>query len=376
MGKKDYEMPGDIRAWGVYVPDQAIEEVTKTLKSKWLNTGEKEKIFREKFCQRFGAPYCVGTANGTASLRATLAMLGVGPGDEVVSTPMTFIATNTSILEQGATPVFADINYNDFNINPDSIEEKITSRTKAIMCVHFAGNPCQMDKIWEIGRKHNLPVIEDSAHAMGSKYKGNYIGSKGDLACFSLQVVKIVTTGDGGLITTTHEKYFDQLKRYVWYGVDRSKKETKLLDPLPDDIDILGFKYNMNDITASLGIAAMDTFDIPFKRRQEVGLRYRTELADCSKIKLIQLSPDQSPNFQIFPVHVEGRIEFAEHMKAKGIQVNVNNRRNDRYSIFGGLRDLPNVEKADNDMILLPIHYDLTDDDVTRVIEAVKEYDK
>jgi len=373
---KDYEMPGDIRLWGVYVPDNAAEEVAKVLKSKWLNTGKQEKLFRQKFCEKFNISYCVATPNCTASLRASLAMLGVGPGDEVVSTPYTFIATNTSILEQGATPVFADIKYNDFTIDPDSVEKKITSKTKAIICVHYAGNACDMERLWDIGRRYNLPVIEDCAHALGSKYNGNPVGSQGDIACFSLQVVKIVNTGDGGIISTTKEEYYKKLKKYIWYGVDRDEKATRLIDPLPDDIDILGFKYNMNDITATLGIAAVDSFEIPFNRRREVGERYRRELADCKKVKLIQLAPYQSPNYQIFPIHVENRLEFAEHMQKYSIQVNVNNRRNDRYSIFGELRkDLPNLEKADNDAILLPVHYDLTDDDVTKIIKAVREYD-
>lgn len=376
MTSKDYELNDQIRAWGVYMADAAGDAVKETLRSKWLNTGKQEKLFREKFRARFGAPYAVATVNGTASLRASMAMLGIGPGDEVISTPFTFIATNTSILEQGAAPVFADIQYNDFNIDPDSIEERITEKTKAIICVHYAGNPCNMDRIWDIGRKHKLPVIEDCAHALGSKYNGKFVGSQGDIACFSFQVVKIVTTGDGGMITTTHEDYYKKLKRYVWYGVDREEKAPKLLDPLPDDIEILGFKYNMNDITATLGVVAMDHFDVPFNRRQEIGKRYRAELGDLKRTKLIQLAPYQTPNYQIFPVHVEDRKAFAEHLAERGIQVNVNNRRNDRYSVFGGLRDLPNVKRADEDMILLPIHFDLTDDDVGRIIQGVKEYDR
>ncbi len=375
MSKKDYQMEGNIRTWGVYVPDEAGAEVQKILKSKWLNTGKQEKLFRQKMCEKFNIPYCVATNNGTASLRASLAMLGVGPGDEVISTPYTFMATNTSILEQGATPVFADIKYDDLNIDPGSIKERITDKTKAVICVHYAGNPCDMDEIREIGRENNLPIIEDSAHAIGSKYKGQYIGSTGDIACFSFQVVKIITCGDGGIISTTNEEYYEKLKKYIWYGVDRDNKETRLLDPLPDDIDILGFKYNMNDIIATLGIVGLDNIEEPMKRRKEIGERYREELAGCSKIKLLNYSPDKTPNYQIFPIHVEGRTDFAKHMQKYSIQVNVNNRRNDRYSVFGGKRDLPVTERVDNDVILLPIHADLTDQQVEMIIKAVMEYD-
>jgi dTDP-4-amino-4,6-dideoxygalactose transaminase len=376
MSKKDYDMEGDIRLWGTYVPDEAITSVQDILRSKWLNTGKQEALFRQKMCEKFNIPYCVAVSSGTAALRASLAMLGVGSGDEVISTPYTFLATNTSILEQEAAPVFADIKYDDLNIDPVSIRQRITDKTKAIICVHYAGNTCDMDEIKQIGRENNIPIIEDCAHAMGSKYKGRYTGSLTDIACFSFQVVKIITCGDGGVISTTNEEYYKKLKKYIWYGVDRETKETKLLDPLPDDIEILGFKYNMNDIVATLGIAGLNNFEIPMKRRKEIGEKYRKELAGCSKVKLMNYSHDKTPNYQIFPIHIEGREEFAEHMQKCSIQVNVNNRRNDRYSVFGGKRDLPVTEKADNDVILIPIHSDLTDHQVDRVIRAVHEYDR
>ena len=196
MPKKDYEIGDEIRAWSTYVPEEAAERVKETLNSKWINTGLREKELREKACKKWEFPYCVAVNNGTSALRASLAMLGVGPGDEVVSTPYTFIATNTAILEQGAKPVFADIRYDDLNIDPKSIEAKITDKTKAISIVHYGGNPCDLDEIRAIAKKHGLPLIEDSAHALGSKYKGRYIGASGDVVCFSLQVVKIITCGD------------------------------------------------------------------------------------------------------------------------------------------------------------------------------------
>src|SRR3989344_8313204 len=166
-----------IPLWSSFVPEETADEVKRVLNSGWLNTGEKERLFRETFRKKFNVSYCVATNSGTAALKASLATLGVRQGDEVVTTPFTFIATNTSILEMGATPVFADIQYDTLNIDPQSIEQKITDKTKAIMCVHYGGNPCDMDKIRKIGRDHNLPIIEDAAHAMGSKYKGQYIGT-------------------------------------------------------------------------------------------------------------------------------------------------------------------------------------------------------
>jgi dTDP-4-amino-4,6-dideoxygalactose transaminase len=375
---KDYEMPGEVRTWGVYVPDEAIKRVTEVLKTGWLNTGKNEKLLRETFCERFGAKYCVAVNNGTAALRATYSMLGIGPGDEVVTTPYTFIATNTAILEQGATPVFADVRYEDLNITAESIEKKLTWKTKAIVVVHYAGNPVDLDEIRALAKYSELPLIEDSAHAIGSRYKDKYIGETGELVTFSLQAVKIVTAGDGGLIVTNKEKYYSKLKEKIWYGIDRDNKQTNLFyDPLPDDITTLGFKYNMNDIIASLGVSAINNFDKPFSWRQYIGEQYRKELGNLNKIKLLKYYSDREPNYQIFPVHVKKRKEFAQFMWDAGIQVVVNNRRNDKYSIFGGKqRDLTTLDIVDKDVILLPIHYDLSDTEMNKVIDKVREYDK
>lgn len=375
---KDFEMKDElIRTWSTFLPDEAGKEVSKILKSKWINTGKQEKTFREKLCKRFNFKYCVACNSGTAALKAALATIGVGPKDEVVTTPYTFIATNTSILEMGARPVFADICYNTLNINPSSIAEKINQNTKAIMVVHYGGIPCDMDEIREIGKTYNLPIIEDSAHALGSKYKEKYIGEEGDIITFSFQVVKIINTGDGGLITTTNEKYYELLKRLVWYGVDRENKITELIDPLPNDIDILGFKANMNDIVATLGIVGIDNFDLPFYRRKKIGELYRKELSDLNKVKLLHYPKYITPNYQIFPIHVTDRERFSLFMRDKSIMVNVNNRRNDRYTIFGGISSrLPETEKADQDTILVPLHADLSDKDVNRILEAIFEYDK
>lgn len=380
MSKKDFELEDNIiRVWSTYIHEEAITEITKTLRSKWINTGKKERELRNKACRKWNFPYCVAVNNGTSALRASLAMLGVGPGDEVVSTPFTFIATNTVILEQGAKVIFADIKYDDLNINPKSIEQKITRRTKAIMVVHYGGNPADLDEIRKVGRKHNLPVIEDAAHAMGSKYKGEYIGARGDIVCFSLQVVKIINSGDGGLIATSNERYYKKLKKIIWYGIDREEKKTNLLDPLPESFrgDTLGFKYNMNDITATLACVGLDHFEEAATKRRIIGERYREELALCPKIKLMKYYKDRSPNYQIFPIHVKNRVRFAEYLRKKNIMVNINNRRNDIYPMFGGLRkDLVMTAAADSDVVLLPIHTDLTKEQVSHIIKTVKDAEK
>lgn len=375
---KDYEIKDEILTWATFIPEEAITRLGETLRSKWTNTGPREKELREKACKKWGFPSCVAVNSGTSALRASYAMLGVGTGDEVISTPFSFIATNTAILEQGAKPVFADIRYDDLNVDPKSIEAKITDKTKAISIVHYGGNPCDLDEIRAIAKKHNLPLIEDSAHALGSKYKGKYIGETGDIVCFSLQVVKIINSGDGGFIVTGKEDYYKELKKIIWYGIDREDKERDVLDPLPSSFkgEKLGFKYNMNDIVATLAGAGVDHFDEPAKRRKEIGERYRKEFADLKKIKLLTYYPDREPNYQIFPVHVTDRSAFAKYMQERKIMLRINNRRNDIYPMFGGFcADLVELKRADEDAILLPIHYDLTDQQVDHIINSVKEYE-
>lgn len=380
MKKKDYELDNNIiRTWSTYIPKEAASAVAKTLQSKWINTGKKELELRKKVSKKWNIPYCIAVNSGTSALRASLAMLGIGWGDEVISTPFTFIATNTAILEQGAKPVFADIKYDDLNIYPKSIEKKITPKTKAIMIVHYGGNPCDLDEIRAIGRKQNLPIIEDSAHAMGSKYKGKYIGATGDIVCFSLQVVKIINSGDGGLIATSNKKYYEKLKKIIWYGIDREEKKTNLLDPLPESFkgDTLGFKYNMNDITATLACVGLDHFEEAAAKRKKIGGRYRKELAGLPGLKLMKYYHDREPNYQIFPVHVKNRLRFAKYLRKHNIMVNINNRRNDIYPMFGGFQnDLVITARADKDIVLLPIHADLTEKQVDYIIEKVKEASK
>lgn len=380
MEKKDYELEDNvIRSWSTFVPEEAIGEIAKTLRSKWINTGKKEKELRKKACQKFNFPYCVAVNNGTAALRACLAMLGVGPGDEVISTPFTFIATNTAILEQGAIPVFADIKYDDLNINPQCIEKKITPKTKAIMIVHYGGNPCDLDEIRSIGKKHHLPIIEDAAHALGSKYKGEYIGAKGDLVCFSLQVVKIITSGDGGMIASSNKVYYEKLRKIIWYGINRDEKKRSLLNPLPVSFrgDILGFKYNMNDITATLACVGVDHYDEAARKRQIIGERYRKELVACRNITFMKYYQGRTPNYQIFPIHVEHRLRFAKFMRTHNIMININNRRNDIYPMFGGFRkDLPETARADRDVVLLPMHADLSHEQVSYIIKKVQDAER
>ena len=375
--KLDYKINKEIRTWSINIPKRVINELRKTINSKWINTGPKELRFRELIKKRFKSKYAVATNSGTSSLRCALASLGVGSGDEVISTPYTWLATNTAILEQGAKPVFADINYDDLNISAKDVEKKITKKTKAIICVHYAGNAVEIEKLSKIANKHKIPLIEDCAHAMGSEYKGKPIGSSGNVCCFSFQCVKIVTCGDGGAITCNNKKIYDKLQSKIWYGFNKEKKKINFLNPVPEDPDGLGFKMNMNDIIATFACVAMEELDNSLKKRKVIGDLYRKELGNLNKIKLLNYKKNRKPNYQIFPIHVSDREKFAKYMWNNNVQVNINNRRNDAYSIFGGLdKSLKNLNRVDEDIILLPIHLDLKKKEVSKIIQLVKKFDK
>jgi len=365
-----------ISLFASFIPKEAGEEVKKVIESGWINTGPKEALFRERLNEKFDFRYSVATNSCTSALRASLALLKVGRGDEVVTTPWTMVATNTAILEQQATPVFADIEYDTLNIDPKSITEKITDKTKAIMCVHYAGCPCRLDELRKIERDYNLQIVEDSAQALGAKYNGKYVGSTGELICFSFQAVKIITSGDGGLIATNKKSYYEELKQRIWFGIDKDKRIDSPLGKFPTDIAVLGFKYTMNDITATLGLVGLDHFDEALEKRKSIAKWYTEELENCPQIELLHYPQNVESSYWMFPMHVKNRLRFAKFMREHDVEVSVHNWRNDRYSIFGGKQDLPNVEKVNDDIIHIPIHANLTDEQVETVIKTIKEWCK
>ena len=208
-----------------WIDNQDIEAVTETLKSDYLTTGPKIKEFEEKFADYVDAKYAVAIANGTAALHAATYAAGIKEGDEVITTPITFAATANSVFYQDATPVFADIDPQTYNIDPESIKEKITEKTKAIIPVHYTGQPCDMDKIKEIANENDLIVIEDGAHAVGATYKEQKIGSIGDMTTFSFHPVKNMTTGEGGMITTDSKELYDKLIKFRTHGITKNDSE-------------------------------------------------------------------------------------------------------------------------------------------------------
>lgn len=364
-----------INPFKVHMPESVKEPLLETIFSGYIGQGPKVDEFEKEFSKKFNIKNVVSLNSCTSALRLALALIGVGPGDEVISTPYTMVATNTAILEQFAKPVFADIKYETVNIDPNDIEHRITRKTKAIICVHWGGYPCDMDEIRNIATDYDLPVIEDAAQALGAKYKSKPIGIISEYTAFSFQAIKHITTGDGGMLSILNNDKYKEAFRRRWFGIDRENRKKTLSDDPIEDINEVGYKYHMNDIAAIIGLEQLKYFDLLFKRRAEITQRYREELKNVPGITLLENKHDRTHANWMFAVHINRRDRFLAYMRSKGIGVTIHNWRNDRYSIFGRLRkDLPNLERLDKTLVNLPLHHDISDNEVDYVISEIKSY--
>lgn len=356
-----------------YVSERSIELAVEMLHSRWIGEGPRVKEFEAALSSRFGFPYCVALNSGTSAIRLALAMSGVGPGDEVLSVAQTCTATNTPILEQFAVPVFADIQYETGNVDPSDIEHRITGRTKAIIVVHWAGYPVDLDEVHEIACRHGLLVIEDAAHALGATYKGHPIGAISDFTAFSFQAIKQLTCADGGLLTMLTQDRRDEARRRRWFGIDRINRVKQLDGYSYWNQSEVGYKYQMNDIAASIGLGNLEEIDHILTMRKRYADRYYEALYDVSGVTLFRREMNRTSGHWLFTIHVERRDDFCRMMQSKNIEVSVCHIRNDRHSIFGPLRtDLPNTDRYAKTNISIPLHNHLMPEDIEYVIEAIR----
>jgi perosamine synthetase len=356
-----------------YVSDRAISSVVETLRSGWIGQGPRGAEFETRFAQMLGTPYAVAVTNCAAGLRLALALAGVGPGDEVITTPLTWQATNHPILEQGAVPVFADVQPNTANIDPQDIEHRITEHTRAILCVHWGGYPCDLDELRDIAHHHGLVVIEEAAEALGATYHGRHIGAISRFTSFSFYAFQTLTTAEGGMLTLQTEDDFEAARRRRWFGIDRVRRKPLVNGYYEYDTWEIGYGYHMTDVTAALGLAHVDDFPALLKRRQAIASRYREALADVPGVTLFEQCDDRTSGCGLFTMHVEERDQFCQAMRQRGVQVSVVHVRNDQYTVFGGLRDdLPNLDRLSETYISIPMHNQLTDEDVEYVIACIR----
>jgi perosamine synthetase len=315
----------------------------------------------------------VAVNSGTAALHLALSVAGVKAGDEVVVPAQTFVATGMAVLAQGATPVFADIDPGTGNLAAESFADEVSPRTRAVIPVHWAGLPCDLDEINAIARRHQVAVIEDAAHALGASYKGQAIGSISRFTAFSFQAIKHLTAGDGGALCCVDQADEDVTRARRWFGIDRQRSTPSILGEREFDIDAPGFKYHMNDLAAAVGLGNLDGFADRLGRRRNIDGRYREELADTPGLRLLRLPEDRESACWLFTLLVDRREDFIRALASEGIPASVVHLRIDRYSVFGGCREhLPGQAQFDAQQISLPVHDDLTDEEVGRTISRIR----
>ena len=365
-----------------------IQEVVKTLKSGWLTTGKKAHLFEEKFAQYVGAEHAVSLASGTAALFLSLIVEGVQAGDEVITTPFTFISTANVIHHLGAVPVLADIDPETWNIDPEHIAAAITSKTKAMIPVHYSGQPCDMKSIKTLARKNRLRVIEDAAHALGAEYDGKKIGGLGNLTCFSLFPTKNITTGEGGMVTLNDERKAKRLRRLRLHGMSKDGwKRYAKEGSWYYEVHEAGYKYNLSDINAALGIVQMDKLESLNRRRARLVEHYQKKLARISGIKPLTLRPKMKSSWHIFPVYVEAKIfgidrnRLVKELWERNIGTSVHfiplHLQPFYQKTYGYKKgDFPVAEKVFSGVVSLPLFPRMTLKDVDDVIAAIQDTQK
>lgn len=308
------------------IDEEDIKAVVDVLRSDYLTTGPSIEKFEKTVAEYVGAKYAVAVSNGTAALHIACLAAGIKEGDEVITTPITFAASANCVLYCGGTPVFADIDPITYNISPEDIERKITPRTKAIIPVHFAGQPCDMDAIHEIAGKHNLLVIEDAAHALGAEYKGKKVGALSDMTTFSFHPVKPITTGEGGMVVTDNKELYERLKLFRSHGITR---EEELMTQNEggwyyEQLE-LGYNYRMTDIQAALGCSQMKKLDSFLERRRELARRYDEAFQNTEGLIIPKQLNDTNSGWHLYVVQVlnRDRKEVFDSLRKEGIGVNV-----------------------------------------------------
>jgi UDP-4-amino-4-deoxy-L-arabinose-oxoglutarate aminotransferase len=359
-----------------------INKVTACLKSGWITTGVLSKEFEDNFCKLSGSTLAVSLNSATAGMHITLSALNIGPGDEIITPSMTFASTVNMIALSGAKPVFVDIDYGTLNINTNLIEEKITKRTRAIIPVHFAGAPADMDKINNLARKYNLTVIEDAAHAVGTYYKGIHAGGFGHTAIFSFHPIKNITTGEGGMVTLNDAALEKKLRLLRFHGIERDawKRYGKGGNP-SYDIAAPGYKYNMPDVLAALGLAQMERWQEFNQKRTDLARLYLEDLKDISGIDLPQIPEYNHVHaWHLFVIKVSAvnRDEFMNRLSDYNIGYGLHfppthslSYVRERYA--PDIKMLTETEKAAERIISLPLFPDMREKDVEYVCKAVKE---
>ena len=366
------------------VDEADIQAVVDVLRSDWLTTGPKVGEFEEAFASYVGTKFAVCFSSGTAALHAASFTAGLKPGDEAITTPLTFAASANCILYQSATPIFADVAGDTLNIDPSEIVQKISPLTRAILPVDYAGHPADLAPILEIARQHGLTVIEDACHALGSEYNGKRVGGIADMTVFSFHPVKHITTAEGGMVATNDSKFAETLRRFRNHGISSDARQRQSAGQWQYEMVLLGFNYRLPDVLCALGIQQLKRLEGNLARRGEIASQYSAAFSSMPGILPPMIRDETNPAWHLYPIRLKldkltaDRAEIFRALRAENIGVNVHYipvhmhpYYRDRFGYRGG--EFPVAEDAYSRLISLPMFHAMTDQDVSDVIAAVEK---
>jgi len=375
-------MRSEFLPYGLHdIDEEDINAVVEVLKSDWITGGPKIEEFEKKFCEYTCCGYAVAVNSGTAALDIAVASLELPQGSEVITTPYTFVATSNSIIYNNCRPVFADIKPDTFNIDPKKVAEKITGDTKAILCVDFAGQPCDLDELRKIASDNSLHLVEDGCHAVGAEYKGKKVGSISDLTAFSFHPVKHITTGEGGMVTTDDKKLYEKMRMLRNHGINKDSKER--FGPKSSwayDMSLLGRNYRTTDFQAALGISQLAKLDAFIEKRSRIVERYNNAFRGNPVITTPQVGEGGGHAWHLYTILVSGveRNEFFQKMRDKNIGVNVHYNPVYKHSYYKknfsfNKGDYPVTEDVSSRIITLPLFTKMTNKEIEEVINSTDE---
>jgi perosamine synthetase len=363
-------MERNIHLFKVHMPESVLKPVNEVILSGYVGQGPKVEEFEKKIGEFVGNKNALTVNSGTSAIQLAYRLAGVGIGDEVISTPMTNVATNVTIVAAGGKIKWADINPETGCISADSIKERISDKTKAIMAMQWGGYPADMDEIHEIAQEYGIKVIEDAAQGFGSTYKGRMTGSYSDFTIFSFQAVKHISTFDGGALMCREREDYDRGKLLRWFGVDREEKGRRDFR-CEKDIKEWGYKSHMNDVCATVGIEQMNYIEEILRKTRDNAKRFDEELEGVEKLKY---SDDRKSAYWLYTIRVKDLDSFFPKMREKGIMVSQVHARNDTHTMFKEFyEDLPGVNKFVDGMVCIPVGWWLSNDDVDYIIKTIKE---
>ena len=363
-----------------YIDADDIKSVVRALKSDFLTQGPKVAEFEKKVAKYCGAKYGVAFNSGTSALHGACFAAGIGPGDEVITSPITFVASANCVIYCGGKPTFADIDPDIALISVQQIKRKITSRTKAIIPVDYAGHPCDMDEINKIARGNKLIVIEDAAHSLGAQYKGKKVGTLADMTILSFHAVKHITTGEGGMVLTENKGYYDKMIKFRTHGITR---DVQSAGPWYYEMRDIGYNYRLTDIQCALGISQLKKLNKFIKARRQIAAKYNKAFANIEEIDIPIEKGYAKSSYHLYPLRLNKKLipkkrQIFEGLRKLGVGVNVH------YipvplqpfykKTFGYKKGyLPNAESFYESEISLPIHQKMLKSEIDHVINAVKE---